>query len=561
MGEMTVVVLKEETEESKIREELMNKKLVEKFAKCSSLEVEIKEKAAELKMERAAKDIAENKLEVMQLKYSKLEGELLNKEEEIRHFTSNKIESVESGGSCSLVHDVSVDERVLMEQNTENHQVLEHVFETPTRTSRSSIVTTRGPSASSTPQKDRKGSIAEELLNMEACNDLPSPFCEKKEKESALKIDVLKAVDSLAENIRKILINQVKPGQSGRVMALFNREMAKLKKEIGTNLQSFDNPEEVHELRDKAYDLEEKLNEAKAKIECLESIRADLEVKKNIPEEIVKQVESKVDVLASMLHTTNSALLGATDVETPPDCSLDPDTDMSSWQLDLEGIQLMDSNSQMGKKLAMYTKWGKKSSIAEISCRSPIAITSRMGKPLPTEQKSAPSPATNTNSLLWQSLCKRLEDLQIVTEVSRDLLVMAGDSMKDQSVNQSNLVFPKTVSCQTTPPVQNTFVVDEAVQTSSELDLLHKSPSSTCLLENCFCDSSRTESPTIISVMVKTVIYLIFILLAFTFLCGFEIEHNLYYPVTWYLIRHALGEWVPSPAILVSYNTMASQVL
>merc|ERR1712098_100693 len=171
---------------------------------------------------------------------------------------------------------------------------------------------------------------------------------------------------------------------------------------------------------------------------------------------------------------------------------------------------------------------------------------------------SAPSPANN--SLLWQSLCKRLEDLQIATEVSRDLLVMAGDSMKDQSVNQSNLVFPKTVACQTTP-VQNTLVADEAVQTSSELDLLHKSPSSTCLLENCFCNSSRTESPTIISVMVKVVIYLIIILLAFTFLCGFEIEHNLYYPVTWYFIRHALGEWVPSPAILVSYNTVASQVL
>merc|ERR1719481_1677463 len=117
---MKLVLYKEEIEESKIREELMNKKLVEKFAKCSSLEVIIKEKSAEVKMERAAKDIAENKLEVMQLKYSKLEGELLNKEEEIRHFTSNKIESVDSGGSCSQVHDVSVDERVLMEQNTEN---------------------------------------------------------------------------------------------------------------------------------------------------------------------------------------------------------------------------------------------------------------------------------------------------------------------------------------------------------------------------------------------------------------------------------------------------------
>merc|ERR1719228_501331 len=106
-------------------------------------------------------------------------------------------------------------------------------------------------------------------------------------------------------------------------MILFNREVTNLKKELGPRLKLYGNPEELKEWKDHAFELKEKLAEANARIDVLESTRVDLE-KKNIPEEIVKEVESKVDAMASMLQTTNSVLLGGADLATPPDCSLEP---------------------------------------------------------------------------------------------------------------------------------------------------------------------------------------------------------------------------------------------
>merc|ERR1719430_1375989 len=451
--------LKEENEESRIREELMNKKLVEKFAKCADMEVEIRVNSDLVNVERAARENAEKKLDVMEKKINKLERELTVKDEEIRSLVSSRMESVGSGENSSMVHDVSVDDRVLMEQNMEVNQETDQVF-TPMPTINKSVAATRGPSASSTPQKDRKGSIAEELQEMQTCKDLPSPFCEKIERGSDTKKEFLKVLDPMVESVRKILINQVKSGQSARAMILFNRDITNLKKELGPRLKLYGNPEELKEWKDHAFELKEKLAEANARIEVLESNQVDLEKKNNVPEEVVKQVEAKVDAMASMLQTTNSVLLGGADIGTPPDCSIEPDTDLSSWQLDLEGIQLVDNNSQLGKRLALYTRCGKKNTLAELGCRSPIAITSRMGKSSLAEQKLTQDP----KSLLWQSLWNRLEDLQFATEVSRDLLVMAGDSMREQSLHQSSIIFPKTVSCQTSPPKQTkeiSFINDE----------------------------------------------------------------------------------------------------
>ena len=324
-------------------------------------------------------------------------------------------------------------------------------------------------------------------------------------------------------------------------MILFNREITNIKKELGPRLKLYGNPEELKEWKEHAFELKEKLGEANAKIERLESVKVDLETKNSIPDEVMKQVESKVDAMASMLQTTNSALLGGAEAgTTPPDCSAEADTDLSSWQLDLEGIQLVDSNSQLGKRLALYTRCGRKNTLAEVSCRSPIAITSRMGKSSLAEQRQTTTP----KSLLWQSLWNRLEDLQYATEVSRDLLVMAGDSIREQSLNQSSIMFPKTVSCQTSPKYfknkDSSFVQEkletsnQAVQTSSNLDPLHTSPSTTCKLGKCFCSKSQERSSSVIHSVVVKAILLIFI---FTFFCGFEIEHTKYYPVTWYPLR------------------------
>ena len=100
--ESLMLTLKEENEESKIREELMNKKLVEKFAKCSSLEVEIREKSDQLIVERTAKENAQSKLTDFELKVQKLEKELTVKDEEIRSLVSSRIDSVGSGDNRGI---------------------------------------------------------------------------------------------------------------------------------------------------------------------------------------------------------------------------------------------------------------------------------------------------------------------------------------------------------------------------------------------------------------------------------------------------------------------------
>jgi len=555
--EVMMISVKEEIEECKIREELMNKKLVEKFKKCSLMEAELQEKIDQVNIERTAREDAEGKLEVTQVKLHRLESELSVKDEEIRNLTRSRLESVESGGNISnSIHDVSVDDRVI-EENFDTQAGAVPVFITPSRVTHSPAK--RGPSASSTPHKGRKGSIADELQDLEASSGLPSPFCEKKDKGGRVRGEVMKILEMMGESVRKIMVNQVKPGQSGRAMVLLNKELVNVKKELDRKLESLTSSDEMKELREKAFDLEEKLSEAKLEIKKLEKAKVNVDDKDNIPAEIVQQVETRVEAMASLLQTTNSALLAATEgAETPPDCSLEPESDLSSWQLDLEGIQLVDWNSQLGKRLAHYTRCGKKNSLAELSCRSPMAIATSLLKP---ELMRSPAP----NGLLWQSLYKRLEDLQSATEVSRDLLTMAGDSMREQSVNQSSIMFPKTVSCQTSTSTQSKASQadgpDSANQSAqTDQSLLH-SPSSSCLVENCFCSSSQTRATASLGYrLLRTAGSLILIVLAFTFLCGLEIEQDLYYPITWYPLRQALGDWLPTPAILLSYKTTPSQI-
>ena len=90
--------------------------------------------------------------------------------------------------------------------------------------------------------------------------------------------------------------------------------------------------------------------------------------------------------MASLLQTTNTALLAATEgAETPPDCSLEPESDLSSWQLDLEGIQLVEYNTQLSKKLILYTNVGKKDTLAEISASLESPFPTELSKVLEPE--------------------------------------------------------------------------------------------------------------------------------------------------------------------------------
>merc|ERR1719318_2047580 len=48
---------------------------------------------------------------------------------------------------------------------------------------------------------------------------------------------------------------------------------------------------------------------------------------------------------------------------------------------------------------------------------------------------------------------------------------------------------------------------------------------------------------------------LAFLLLIFTFLGGLEIDYQMYYPITWHMLRLVVGDCLPGPAILVKYSS------
>ena len=100
-------------------------------------------------------------------------------------------------------------------------------------------------------------------------------------------------------------------------------------------------------LKELNQDLEERLNAANTSIE---NLRAKIdnnnheieEDDDDTAEEEVANVSVKVEAVADLLRKTNSLILAHTASETETDFSLDPDTDTSGWQLDLEGIQLVN---------------------------------------------------------------------------------------------------------------------------------------------------------------------------------------------------------------------------
>merc|ERR1719206_595728 len=562
--EVAMVTLRGEVEEGKERVAVLLKELDEEKDKRQVLEEEISNKNEQIKREISAREEVEERLENTQLDLRRVELELSVKDEAIRNFTahSSKTESVGSsvgsGADISMINDVSVDDRVI-EENMKNPAP---VF-TPGKLPLQSPIR-RGPSASSTPSKGRLGSIADELKEMDI-NGFPSPFCEKEASE--VKREVLKFVDKLGETVRKILLEQVEPGESKHVMAALNNEIFSVKKVIEDMVDELPSREELIKMKEGSIELEEKLASAEAMIDNLKNLNnidSSEEPKESIidtREEDVEVFFNQIEVVTSVLKSANSALLGVNQEssETVPDSSLETETDFSNWQLDLEGIQLLEYNTQLSKKLIHYTKIGKKNIMTEISTEM---------SPFPTEISKSPVPGGK----LWKSLHKRLEELKKESEVSRDLLTLAEDSMREQSINQSvSLLYPKTVSCQTDRasylsrasqtilPPTSTVSVCQYSQTEETLTTSPTTP--TCQGENCFCSSSQARSSSSRWWnMFKVAGSMVFYLLLFTFFGGLELDSSLYYPVTWYPLRWAVGDWLPPPRITMSYQTVSSGV-
>lgn len=560
--EVLLVNVKGEFDECKEREECLRKQLNQEKSKCSKLEEVIKEKIDQVKKEIEVREEVEEKFLIAHTESERLKLELSIKEEEIKNLThiGSRLGSVGSSKSSmdsSNINDVSVDDKVI-EENFKSHSNVVPVF-LPRKLPLVSPMK-RGPSASSTPNKaTRMGSIAEEFMEVDSGSFFPSPFCEK--EGSSIKKEVLMFVERIGECVRKIMMEQVEPKKSGQVMATLNREIFKVKGIIEDMADDLPSKEELRILQENNADLEQSLSEAKVLIQNLKNDKDIVVVEPDLPEDDLAEVSIRVDTMASILQSANSALLALTHETSAvvQDCSLDGEMDLSSWQLDLEGIQLMDLNTQLSRKLIHYSKCGKVTTLSEVS--------TGFKSPFPTEISKSPVP----NTRLWQSLYKRLEDLQKASEVSRDLLLMAGDSLREQSMNQStNIAFPQTKYCQTESVLyssktsQTVAISQEGTTKSSQTDTnppetVHTN--TVCQMENCFCPSSQARASSSMWRVVKRVmIFLLILVLIFTFCCGIEIDHDLYYPITWYPLRRVVGGWLPAPMVCMSYMSVGARV-
>lgn len=521
--EVKFVSCKAEVCEAKDKEEaalLLVEKLREKITK---LEEVVQVKDEEINKEVTARELIEEKFEETKFKMSRLEQDLSMKDEELRNLTettgaNSRLGSV--GGSShgdrsySAVHDVSVDEKGL-EEHLKGANFYLTPGKLPSHGHNPLLSRARGPSASSTPNK---GTIYEEFMN--ANNDgrgLPSPFCEKKEAKIGTELD------GLIELVRKTIGFNMDQNKKTHLIKLLTKEILSIKQLLEEIFEDLPSKDEIISLKELNQDLEERLNAANTSIE---NLRAKIdnnnheieEDDDDTAEEEVANVSVKVEAVADLLRKTNSLILAHTASETETDFSLDPDTDTSGWQLDLEGIQLVNWKQKLIQK--RLSGHGLRSAF-------------------PTELSKSPVPGSG----LWQDLYRRLDDLNKASEMSRDLLLLANDSLREQSQlqmsasmapNKSRIVTElSNVGCQTAVPATSVGVT----QTSPE-----DTPAdhTECLRENCFCPESQSREARAGSrwrTLFKGVFSLVLFLVSFTFLFGVEIDDELYYPVTWWSLR------------------------
>ena len=512
--------------------------VVEKLReKAEKLELLMKKKDEEITREIVARELIEEKFEESRIKVDRLRQNLSMKEEEIKNLTEttgggSRLGSVGSSTganhSFSTIHDISVDEKAIEAQQG---------LLTPGKLSLPlppcSLVKVRGPSASSTPNKPALGSIAEELMNLHEFTEkecLPSPLCEKKESQ------VSAALDRMLDNIRAAVKAQTETDNKKELMALLEREIFSVKQVLEDFLKDLPSVEENNNLREKNNHLETELKEANLCIENLklktennteevEEEEEEEEEEDDLALEEVANMSLKVGAVADLLKTANSVILAQTE---DTDLSLEPDTvDVSGWQLDLEGIQLVEWQQRL-------LNLSKKRSSSQ-GLRSAF----------PTELSRSPVPGGNS-SLLWRSLHHRLEDLQKTSEMSRDLLMLAGDSLRDHSLQQSAR---QPARDQTTAQVQTEEEQEETVSHNT-----NPATDTSCLTADCFCSKSQSKpakKPWRMTSFVRRVFSLVFLCLIFTFFCGLKIDQETYYPVTWHSIR-----WVTSSLLFWEFVSL-----
>jgi len=425
-----------------------------------------------------------------------------------------------------------------------------------------------GPSASSTPCREKRGSLVDELKEAvgSAPDQFPSPLCGKGAGTLASKLqrEILKWENAM----RRAVIEEAPSACSGKLVTTLNKTMQSVRKDVITKVETFEEEvwEKEEEMKRKLLDLRAELDAANQQINQ-QSINKELEYEE---EKELELVESRLTEMAQLLNTANKALLATTNqgdheggggTKTPVSNEVSYDEDLlTHWNLDLDGLELVEWNNNLSRKLMQYTKHIR-------------------------EEKRAGTPS----SKLWLSLLhSKLDELHTETEKSRELLLFAGESIRedvyhlpqsslaDQSrprptitindeadgvrrslqitevesrgvqtcppdvrsvqtemVGLSAPTFPKTQSCQT-----SLMEDKKEVTTQNEDDMKTD-------------EANETRGGGVLTWLRNLVGVTLLVVLIFTACGGLEFDGRIYYPITYRPLRFL--DWVPTPRVSLQY--------
>jgi len=537
--------------------------------------------------------------EISDDKVSKLQQEIKNKEIEIKEMKNLSQGLAVLGNQSVHIHgsnilDVSVDDKVFADLSqssggspTHNKGRFIGLGDSPRGVGDSPA---RGPSASSTPNRSRKGSIVDELKEAVGSdpNNFPSPLCGKGGTlVNKLQRDMVK----WEEGLRRVVIEEAPSICTGKLVSALNRTMQTVRKDVIAKVEAYEEEvwEKEEDIKRKMEDLKLELDSANQQINNQHRITED--------EKELELVESRLTEMAQLLNTANKALLATTNSnqwdqdqggrKTPGSAeqSYDVDEDLlSNWNLDLDGLELVEWNNNLSRKLLLCTKQ--------------IREDKRSG---------------TAGSKLWLSILhSRLDELHQETEKSRDLLLFAGESIREEmnttkevnhlnneedfnhpyndgeapginiddgeapDINITNTkeeervltltefesrgiqtsfgldyelisqlkapAFPKTQSCQTSLVQHNQdSCQDNKPQTGDQKSAADSGPSG----------SSGGRSRSMWSWVVNLVGLVMILVVLFTVCGGLEFDGRTYYPITYLPLRFL--DWVPAPKITIQY--------
>jgi len=414
----------------------------------------------------------------------------------------------------------------------------------------------------------------------------------------------------LAEKLRKVICGEAEAEETGRMMVALNQAMAGYGKDLMDKysalvMQLENNQKGRNNLKEKLAEVEENNVDKslvatpaydKERIEVLgqkvlerkNQIIQDLEnelteaKEGQIVEQDLQEVEARVKEMAELLQIANKALLAAgltvsrenSRPGTPNqahrsrspntthsrcgrplspgtgDISMDMDDNdlLNDWQHDYDGLELIEWNNNLSKKLVQYCNNASRLLLGEEFSLLPAEFNSDVSCSLSNSRLVKPAGINASRTIKSAPLFSRLAELQHEASRSRDLLLMASESMREdmsireETTNTQNLVplkFPKTVGCQTE------HIVEEAVEAKEDNKEVDGEDKVVEKLEG-------TWWPCLLS---RLVCFLLLVLVYFTFFCGIEIEGVEYYPFTWYPLRRLV--WLPEPLVTIRYQKTA----